>query len=131
MPKEVIHNKMTYKKNNSNNTGDNGSKTPEDEEALKALDAYVEENSKYLRAKDFEGEGQSVEVLKFDPNAKGKYGPCVEFLFKVLSSSAEKLWNTTSVGVISGITALLKERKRKMKIRKGSDGKYSVDEIKN
>ena len=85
---------MSNKKEN----GSNGNPIREDEEASRKIDEFIAENSKFVSAKEFEGEGKVFEILKVEPGAKGKFGPVVQFLVKEPNSTRERIWNASSTG---------------------------------
>lgn len=117
---------MSNKKEN----GSNGNQPREDEEDSRKIDEFIAENSKFVSAKDFEGEGKVFEILKVEPGAKGKFGPVVQFLVKEPKSTRERIWNASSTGALLAVNALLKKGVKKQRIRKtglGSDTKYFAE----
>ena len=119
---------MLSKKQKEN--GSNGNPLREDEEASRKIDEFIAENSKFVSAKEFEGEGKVFEILKVDPGAKGKFGPVVQFLVKEPNSTTERIWNASSTGALLAVNTLLKKGVKVQRIRKtglGSDTKYFAE----
>jgi hypothetical protein len=115
---------------NKKESGSNGNQDREDEEASKKIDEFIAENSKFVSAKEFEGEGKVFEILKVEPGAKGKFGPVVQFLVKEPNSTRERIWNASSTGALLAVNTLLKKGVKVQRIRKtglGSDTKYFAE----
>ena len=113
---------------NEKEDGSNANPPREDDEASRKIDDFIAENSKYVSAKEFEGEGKVFEILKVEPGVKGKFGPVVQFLVK--DGTRDRIWNASSTGALLAVNTLLKRGVKKQKIRKtglGSDTKYFAE----
>ena len=106
-----------------------------EDENEREIDEYIARKSKFVAAREFEGEGKVLmfNSAKVTPNKPGKYGPVVEYIVKELSG-IERIVNASAITLVNGLRVRLKERPRgtdvKLHIKKtgvGMDVKYSVE----
>jgi hypothetical protein len=80
-------------------------------ETERLVDDYLARKSKFVSAKEFEGNGK---VLLFNSkqvtfNEKGKFGPVVEYAVKEVGSGIERIVNASATTLIRGLRARLSE----------------------
>jgi hypothetical protein len=87
------------------------SNSNEDENERK-IDEYIARKSRIVTAKEFDGNGKVLifNSKKVNPEAKGKFGPVIEYTVKDVPSNIERIVNASAISLITGIRARLKER---------------------
>lgn len=102
----------------------------EAEARFRKIKEVMAEKSKFISPEEFAGAGKILDILDVDPEAKGKYGPVVQFKVKEPKSNRERIWNVSSIRALRAINPLLEKGKRLIHVwttGTGTDKLYHAD----
>jgi hypothetical protein len=110
------------------------------EENERQIDEYLARKSKFVSAKEYEGNGKVLvfNSKKVNPNAQGKFGPVIEYTVTEPNNGIERTVNASAVSLIRGLRERLREKSSGIdvpllvkKTGTGTDTKYVVEHANN
>ena len=104
------------------------------------INEYIARKSRIVTAREFEGVGKYLvfNSNRVNPDAKGKFGPVIEYTVKETPSGIERVVNASAVSLINSIQSRLKEKPAgtdvKLLVKKsgtGTETRYTADHVNN